>query len=326
MSKFDIKKIVPLSAMAILLAGSFILPIEPAAGNSKAGDTQTENKRETSEEKAEDPFKKINLIGKSAIVFDIKNNKTLFELNADEVLPLASITKMLLAPVAFDILLPDTEILINKEFLEPEGDTGLLSDERWLLKDLVAFSLTVSSNDGARAIASLAGAQNLNTTDYERGRENFVALMNKKAKEFGMVKTQITNETGLDQDETISGAYSTAREVGIMFEKLLKDYPELVGETSTKKTKFTSLSGIEHEIKNTNLIVDSIPGIMFSKTGFTDLAGGNLAILFDPGIGRPVVAVILGSTIDGRFEDIQALVKATREYILQEKNATLTNE
>src|SRR3989344_7227591 len=316
MSKFDIKKIVPLSAMAILLAGSFILPIEPAAGNSKAGDTQTENKRETSEEKAEDPFKKINLIGKSAIVFDIKNNKTLFELNADEVLPLASITKMLLAPVAFDILLPDTEILINKEFLEPEGDTGLLSDERWLLKDLVTFSLTVSSNDGARAIASVAGAKNLNTNDYELGRTHFVSLMNKKAKEFGMVKTEIRNETGLDEDEEVSGAYSTAREVSLLFKKLLSQYPELVGESSTKEARFTSLNGIEHEIKNTNLVVDSIPGVMFSKTGFTDLAGGNLAILFDPSIGRPMIIVVLGSTIDGRFEDIQKLVNATREYVL----------
>lgn len=304
--------------MAILLAGSFLLLAEETKRMSPKAE-QIFSKKTDGQTKNGNPFQNIELIGKSAIVFDIKNNKTLFELNADEILPLASITKMLLAPVAFDILHPQTEILIKKEFLEPEGDTGLLSDERWLLKDLVAFSLTVSSNDGARAIASLAGAQNLNTDDYERGRENFVALMNKKAKEFGMIKTQITNETGLDQDETISGAYSTAREVGIMFEKLLRYYPELVGDTSTKKTKFTSLSGIEHEIKNTNLIVDSIPGIMFSKTGFTDLAGGNLAILFDPGIGRPVVAVILGSTIDGRFEDIQALVRATREHILQEK-------
>ncbi|MEK7551952.1 MAG: serine hydrolase [Patescibacteria group bacterium] len=316
--EFNIKKIIPASAMAILLAGSFILPAEPMKQQLSEPENTVSEKIEKEVEQ-ENPFNNIGLIGKSAIVFDIKNNKSIFELNSDEVLPLASVTKMLLAPVAFDILPGETEISIKKEFLQPEGDNGLLVDERWLLKDLVAFSLTVSSNDGARAIASYAGAKNLNIDDYELGRIHFVSLMNKKAKEFGMLKTQIKNETGLDEDEEISGAYSTAREVALMFEKLLLQYPELVGETSEREAKFTSLNGIDHEIKNTNLIVNSIPGIMFSKTGFTDLAGGNLAILFDPGIGRPVVAVILGSTIDGRFEDIQALVKATREYILQEK-------
>lgn len=304
--------------MAILLAGSFILPIKPTATEMpKNQDTETQIEAEKIE--WNDPFEKIELIGKSAIVFDIKNNKTIFELHSDQVLPLASITKMLLAPVALDILPGETEILIKKEFLQPEGDNGLLVDERWLLKDLVAFSLTVSSNDGARAIASVAGAKNLNTEDYELGRVHFVSLMNKKAKEFGMLKTQIKNETGLDEDEKSSGAYSTAREISLMFEKLLLQYPKLIGETSTREAKFTSLNGILHEIKNTNLIVNSIPGIMFSKTGFTDLAGGNLAILFDPGIGRPIVAVILGSTIDGRFDDIKKLVEATRKHVLQEK-------
>lgn len=50
---------------------------------------------------------------------------------------------------------------------------------------------------------------------------------------------------------------------------------------------------------------------MASKTGLTDLAGGNLAIAFDAGLGHPIVVVVLGSTEDGRLTDVENLVDAT---------------
>jgi D-alanyl-D-alanine carboxypeptidase len=50
---------------------------------------------------------------------------------------------------------------------------------------------------------------------------------------------------------------------------------------------------------------------MMSKTGYTDLAGGNLAVVFDAGIGHPVAVVVLGSTKEERFTDVQRLVRAT---------------
>jgi len=55
----------------------------------------------------------------------------------------------------------------------------------------------------------------------------------------------------------------------------------------------------------------AIPGIIMGKTGYTDLAGGNLAVVFDAGVGHPVVAVVMGSTQDGRFSDMKQLVSAS---------------
>ena len=52
------------------------------------------------------------------------------------------------------------------------------------------------------------------------------------------------------------------------------------------------------------------------KTGLTDLAGGNLAVVFDVGLAHPVVAVVLGSTEYGRFEDMQKLVTTARKAIM----------
>ena len=58
--------------------------------------------------------------------------------------------------------------------------------------------------------------------------------------------------------------------------------------------------------------LQDIPGFMGGKTGYTDLAGGNLAAVFDLTIGRPVVAVVLHSTEAGRFADIRTLLAAAR--------------
>ena len=77
-----------------------------------------------------------------------------------------------------------------------------------------------------------------------------------------------------------------------------------------------------HTLENTNQTIDAIPSPLLSKTGFTDLAGGNLVVVFDAGINHPVAVVVLGSTKDERFSDVQALVQETLRYFAPE---TLSN-
>jgi D-alanyl-D-alanine carboxypeptidase len=67
-----------------------------------------------------------------------------------------------------------------------------------------------------------------------------------------------------------------------------------------------------HIFPNTNEALEHLPGLIASKTGYTDLAGGNLAIVFDKGIGHHFVAVVLGSSRQGRFSDMRALMEAVR--------------
>jgi D-alanyl-D-alanine carboxypeptidase len=64
-------------------------------------------------------------------------------------------------------------------------------------------------------------------------------------------------------------------------------------------------------MKNTNQGVVQVPGALLSKTGFTDLAGGNLVVVFDAGMAHPVAVVVLGSTVEGRFTDVKRLMDAT---------------
>ena len=264
-----------------------------------------------------DSFQDIQLFAKSAIVWDTKERRVIYSHNPDMVMPLASLTKIMMAVTAESLLPDNTIVTIRPEFLEEEGDNGLVANENWKLKDLLDFSLVTSSNDGARAIASVAGAINARISSYDKGRKDFVVEMNKKAKKIGLTTMYFTNENGLDANESLGGAYGTVRDVAKLFDYTLRNNPELLISTKNSSLKVTSLSNVAHKVNNTNTDVDKIPGIIASKTGFTTLAQGNLAIIYDSSLGQPLIISVLGSTAEGRFTDVQKLVSASKKYLEQ---------
>src|SRR3989344_311661 len=219
------------------------------------------------------------------------------------------------ALVAEDISPLYGTITISGEALTADGDSGLLIGEEWSLKNLLDFSLLTSSNYGMRAVAlSLGALSRANATSAEIVSD-FVLEMNNKASTLGLKNTYFINETGLDEDEIKSGAYGSAHDVSALFEYAITHHPELLAATKEPRGVYYSFSNQAHMGKNTNFLVDEIPGIIASKTGFTNTAGGNLVVAFDPEIGRPIIISILGSTERGRFEDVRALVSAVMFYI-----------
>lgn len=317
---FNMRNVFAGVVLILLLIASFLTPITPyASQKNNTNNTQEYNDNSNQELISKNPFEEITIVGKSAFVWDVVKQKPLFEKDSDKVMPLASIAKTLSAVVSLELAPQNTEIRIEKEFLEAEGDSGLYVNERWALKDLIDFSLVVSSNDGFRAIASVIGAITFGTDDFYFGRQKFIEKVNQKAKNIGLEKTVIHDEAGLDQNENQSGAYSTAKETALLFEYILKNKPEILEATTKKETSFFSLNQINHTASNTNLIVKNVPGIIGAKTGFTDLAGGNLATVFDAGLGRPIIIVVLNSTINERFVDSEKLIEASRSFIIDEK-------
>jgi len=75
-------------------------------------------------------------------------------------------------------------------------------------------------------------------------------------------------------------------------------------------TRLESINLHGWDFQNTNRVIEDLPGFIAGKTGFSDLAGSNLAVVVDNGFNRPFVIVVLGSTIDGRFNDIKNLFNA----------------
>ncbi len=307
------KIVVPMVSLAIILV-LFLL----YWGSMKSVKTDSIVHPIAQEEKYnEEAFSGVKISAKSAMVWDIKNHKAIYSYNPDLVLPLASLTKVMMAITASDLVPAYTVVPIKKEFLAEEGDSGFKVDENWRLKDLLDFSLITSSNDGARAIASVAGAISGGASTYDIGRKEFVDRMNEKAKKIGLDSMYFSNENGLDANASLGGAYGNVRDVVKLFEYALKTTPQIIEPTKKSSAVIKSIDNVDHVANNTNYEVNLIPGIIASKTGYTALAGGNLAIVFDAELGRPMIISVLGSTLEGRFTDVNTLIKASREYLQQ---------
>ena len=296
---------------AVLIAGLLLFFAISMAFDLKVdrGDNSTPS------ETAVNTFPEVTLRAKAAYVYDVRNQKVLFSKNENTRLPLASLTKIMSALVAREINPDHGTIVISDNALSAEGDSGLLRDEKWSLKNLLDFSLLASSNDGMRAVALALGALSSSEASPEDIVQDFVMDMNMKAKKMGLGNTLFLNETGLDLSPTQAGAYGTAKDMSMLIEYILSNQPELLNATKEVSQTFSSLSNTRHRAENTNNLAREIPGLIASKTGFTDTAGGNLVIAFDPDLGRPIIVVVLGSSERGRFEDVEKLVEASLGYI-----------
>ncbi len=260
------------------------------------------------------PYGELKLQAKSVYVWDINAHKKLYGKEEEKQLPLASVTKMMMALVAVELLPSDTKITIISIDLESEGDNGLFPGEKWALADLLNFTLISSSNDGASAIASVAGATLLreaSSSDPFLNKQLFIEKMNEKAEAIGLTNTHFSNESGLDVDSVTSGAYGSTRDMAMLFQYIFKKHSELFTPTTYKKIDLTSLSKVTHHVANTNGGVAQVTGLIGSKTGYTELAGGNLVVVVDIGVDHPVVIAVLGSTREGRFTDVAQLINAT---------------
>ncbi len=250
----------------------------------------------------------INITGQSAFVWDINAQKMLYQKNPDEQLPIASITKLMTALVAHELLEGSEAVEVTLSAIQQDGASGFVDGESFTLQSLTDLTLVSSSNDGAFALAANVGA--LLAPQGDAG--TFVQAMNIRAKELGLDQTYFRNPTGLDISQSEAGAYSSARDITFLLEYILKHNPEVVEGTDASRVQIYNANGAYHAANNTNAAIDELAGLIASKTGYTELAGGNLAIAFDASLNRPVVVVVLGSTRSERFSDVVALSEAVR--------------
>lgn len=254
---------------------------------------------------APDAFMGINLAGQAAIVYDLTTGQTLFSQNADRQLPLASLTKLLSVYAGLEALGPGALITMSSTSLAAEGESGLSEGEVFTFNDLARFALVGSSNDAAEVIAEEVAARR-----SQSAREALAAA----ASSAGLTRTYAVNGSGLDVNQITSGGYGSARDIALLAGALLKRSPELASATTEAGVTIYNSFGVPHSLANTNQGAVAVPGILLSKTGFTDLAGGNLVVVFDAGIGHPVAVVVLGSTREARFADVNRLIDATHQY------------
>lgn len=301
-----------LALILLLILGSSLLPELPntkelqaetvaATVAAPAAVVQTETENSV-------PFSGTSIQAEAAFVWDVQTQKVLYQKNPDEQLPLASITKLMTALVAHELIKNDKSVTIDELSLKQSGNSGFLEGESFSLKNLLDLTLMSSSNDGAFAIAAAAGA----ILDPNNAPTSFVDAMNIRAKEIGLKQTFFRNPTGLDISVNEGGAYGSARDVTFLMEYILSHYPEILESTQIDEASIRSQGGAVHTIENTNPTINQIEGLIGSKTGYTDLAGGNLTIAYDAALNRPIIVVVLGSTRSGRFTDVLTLSEQAR--------------
>lgn len=233
------------------------------------------------------------LEAQAAVLYDPTTHTILYAKNEEAQLPLASLTKL---ATALATLTQDENqfITIAESDLAEEGDAGLKPGQTWRLSDLVAFGLTTSSND-AMAAASRALT-----------RAGTVEKMNADARAEGLSQSYFLNPTGLDLSSSTAGAYGSARDVAALVERLIRTHPAVFEATAYRPESAPA------SVASTLTPAHSMSGFIAGKTGFTDLAGGNLAVVVDIGLNEPLIAVVLGSSREGRFTDVLTMLEAAK--------------
>lgn len=239
-----------------------------------------------------------SLSAKSAILMEISSGEVLLSKNPDEKLPPASITKimtLLLVMEAIDsgkITLEDTVTASRNASSKGGSQIWLKEGEQMTVHELIKATAVASANDASTALG-----------EYIAGDEaTFVAMMNSRAAELGMVNTNFENCSGLD--DTAENHYTTARDIAIMSCELMKH--EKIKEYTT--IWMDSLRDGETELVNTNRLVRFYEGTTGLKTGTTSKAGYCISATAQRN-GMELVAVVLGSdNSTDRFEDAKTLL------------------
>ncbi|QQG37579.1 MAG: D-alanyl-D-alanine carboxypeptidase [Candidatus Kaiserbacteria bacterium] len=284
------------------LALEYALPTPPEAQSAAAAEATSE-------------FSGIALEADAAIVVDIASGRTLYERSADAQLPLASLTKVALVLAISEVLNPDDVITIPRSVPPTGNGRGVKKGESWKVADFIDYTLVASSNEGAEILADVADSGLRARYSEAPAGEAAIWRMNDLGQDLGLGVTYFLNPSGLDISPTQSGAYGSARDMAKLFAYAASAEPSLFAGTAENGLLLSSAEGEETSAENTNESQGAILGLILGKTGFTDLAGGNLTVVFDVGLARPVVAVVLASSREGRFEDMQKLVAAARATI-----------
>jgi serine-type D-Ala-D-Ala carboxypeptidase (penicillin-binding protein 5/6) len=212
--------------------------------------------------------------GRSYLVVSASGD-TLLSRNADERVPIASITKLMTVLVTLEHAKLDDVVTVQSQAAEVgESSIYLQPGEQLTVRELIEAALIQSANDAAVALAQYVGHGSIPA---------FVAMMNAKARELGLTETHFENPDGLDA----TGHYSSARDVTRLAEILMHD-PFV---RSVVRLRVAHITG--RALHTWNDLLGTFPGLIGVKTGHTGRAGWSEAAAAQ-GRGVTIYATLLG--------------------------------
>ena len=229
----------------------------------------------------------LQTAGKSAALMDVATGTLLYESDSHARLAPASVTKvmtMLLIMEAVDsgrISMTDTVTASEAAAAKGGSQIYLKVGETMSVSDMLKSIAVSSANDCACAMAEhIAGSE-----------EAFVAQMNQRAAELGMLDTHFVNCTGLDDGENASEHKTSAYDIALMSRELMKNHPDI--------KKFTTIwmdtvRNGTFGLSNTNKLIRFYQGATGLKTGFTSGAGYCLSATAQRD-GMELIVVVMGA-------------------------------
>ena len=243
----------------------------------------------------------LEVPGKSALLMDVATGTVLYEKNAHEPLPPASVTKvmtlLLIMEAIDDGRLQWSDLVTASETAAGKGGSQIFLKvgEQMTVTDMVKSIAVSSANDCACAMAEhLCGSE-----------AAFVEKMNARAAELGMKDTHFVNCTGLDDDADAAQHKTSAYDIAVMSRQLLKYHPKITEYTTIWMD--TVRSGT-FGLSNTNKLVRFYNGATGLKTGFTQGAGYCLSASASRE-GLDLIAVVMGcESSQQRFAACKAML------------------
>ena len=213
-----------------------------------------------------------NIAARKAILVDYHSDEILFELDPDSQIYPASMTKIMTAIVAFDLLKKD-KISLDDKYTVSENAWRLsqagyssmfiMINDQVSVEDLLKGIIIASGNDACVALAEgIAGSE-----------ENFADMMNEKAGELGMTSTNFTNSSGINDPDNVS----TVRDIALMSKHLIENYPIYYELFAEKTFTWDRTGGEPIKQGNRNPLLYKNVGVDVVKTGYLSVEKYSLA-------------------------------------------------
>lgn len=206
----------------------------------------------------------LELSAESAVIMEASGGQVLFEKNADEKKPPASVTKIMTLLLIFDALAdgtitPDTEVTTSEYAASMGGSQVFLeAGEKQTVDTMIKCIAVASANDACVAMAEkIAGSE-----------PAFVEKMNQRSAGLGMTNTHFVNCNGLDTE----GHLTTARDIALMSRELITKYPQIENYSTIwmeNITHTTAKGSSEFGLSNTNKLIRQYEYATGLKTGST---------------------------------------------------------
>lgn len=257
----------------------------------------------------------INLKSQSGIIIEADTGKVLFEKDADTKRAPASMTKIMTMLLIVEEL-EKGNISLKDEVTISERAASMGGSQIYLEKgstatveELLTTIAVGSANDSAVAMAEKIGGT----------VENFVVLMNKRAKELGANNTTFKNPHGLDEE----GHETTARDMALIAKEVVK-HDNIIKLSSTYETTITHKNGKSLWLVNTNSLIKFYSGLDGLKTGFTDKAGYCLTGTMKRNDMRLITVVMHAETKEDRNTDTINMMEYA--YSMYNKKTLVSSE